>query len=150
MKPLIVGEAPSKNQDPERPVEGRIGKRLANCAGLPYDDFLQHFERVNLLHERQEVNGKGFVFDLHKAHGTAIVICTKLEPGRVVLLLGHRVAKAFGIKTAYFKPQRLQDLFEMTAFVVPHPSSINRWWNSRANVTKAIKFMHDIVEQTRV
>ena len=148
MKPLIVGEAPSKNQDPERPIEGRIGMRLAACCGLPYDQFLDHFERVNLLHVRQDTAAKGFEFDaVAGALAAKRIWCLDTSPDRIILLLGKRVATAFGAHDRWFELQRLGSLGEF--YVLPHPSGVNRWWNDPANEERAVRFMHEVVERTR-
>lgn len=153
MKPLIVGEAPSKNELPERPIEGRIGARLAVCCGLPYDEFLERFERVNLLRVRQDTKEKGFEFDAaaaaHVAWQMAAPLSTQFafHEGRTVLLLGKRVAAAFGADTRYFERQRIGTRAEV--YVLPHPSGVNRWWNDEANQRRMVEFMHGIVERTR-
>jgi hypothetical protein len=147
MKPLIIGEAPSKNGKPERPIEGRIGQRLADHAGLSYADFLVHFDRVNLLHERQEVAGKGFVFDRAAAINAAQALVKQLTAGRLVLLLGRRVAGAFGCTKDYFDAHHLEN--GAILYVVPHPSGINRWWNDPWNSKTMRAFMHQIVKWTR-
>lgn len=142
MKPLIIGEAPSKNEVTERPIEGRVGRRLAACAGLSFGDFLYHFERVNLLHERQETIGKGFTFDTVAARIEADRLRSTFVPDQVVLLLGGRVAEAFGIHDEYFTKHILN---KAHAYLVPHPSGVNRWWNEAANVEKANAFMRGII-----
>lgn len=146
MKPLLIGEAPSKNESPERPIEGRIGRRLAACCGLPYDEFLNHFERVNLLHERQDTAEHGFVFDSVAAMREAQNMKALFAPGRIVLLLGLRVGAAFGCRFGYFVKWWIHDA---EAYVIPHPSGINRWHNDLANAAKLKAFMREIVERTR-
>lgn len=143
MKPLIIGEAPSKNEDPEKPIEGRIGKRLAACAGLKYDEFLVFFERVNLLHERQEVVGKGFVFELPAAREAAHKLEETFQPGQIILLLGGRVAEAFAIHDEYFTKHEVKN--EAVVYIMPHPSGVNRWWNDPGNHKRASEFMQWVV-----
>lgn len=147
MKPLIVGEAPSKNEDPERPIEGRIGLRLATCAGLTLPEFLAHFDRVNLLHVRQDTAAHGFPFDLGLATQAAAAIRRMFTNEMVVLLLGKRVAAAFGLSHAdYFLQLSLNG---PDIRVIPHPSGINRWWNDPKNMRSAEVFMENIVRRTR-
>lgn len=146
MKPLIVGEAPSKNEITERPIEGRVGLRLANCAGLTMEEFLAHFDRVNLLHVRQDTKEKGFEFDQHEAERQAARL--SIKPGQTVLLLGRRVAKAFSFDASYelFVRYSMRDA---EFYIMPHPSGINRWWNDDQNIIEAVRFMHNVVERTR-
>lgn len=142
MKPLIIGEAPSKNEVTERPIEGRIGRRLAVCAGLSFGDFLHHFDRVNLLHERQEVFGKGFTFDTVAARIEADRLRSSFGREQTVLLLGGRVAEAFGVRDEYFTRHVINDA---NAYLLPHPSGINRWWNDPMNMEKMNVFMRGII-----
>lgn len=152
MKPLIVGEAPSKKEFTERPIEGRVGARLAACCGLPLDAFLTHFDRVNLLHVRQDTREKGFEFDAaaaaQVAHAMANTFDSRFElyEGRTVLLLGKRVATAFGAHDRYFELQHVGT--KANVYVLPHPSGVNRWWNDEANQRRMVEFMHSIVNAT--
>lgn len=148
MKPLIVGEAPSKNEITERPIEGRIGRRLAACCDMSLDAFLAHFDRVNLLHVRQDTREKGFEFDGAAANHAAIQMRADnaFVKDRIVLLLGRRVAMAFGCPQGYFERWFID---EAEAYVLPHPSGVNRWWNMAANEERMQTFMKAIVERTR-
>jgi len=146
MKPLIIGEAPSKNQQLEQPIEGRIGLRLASMAGLTLPEFLYHFDRVNLLHHRQDTAAHEFQFDIEAAKGEAAALKTTFKSDQIVILLGLRVADAFYAHHDYFVQQMIGGA---DVRVVPHPSGINRWWNDPANVQLAMVFMKNIVERTR-
>ncbi len=137
---LIIGEAPSKNEPDPKPIEGRIGHRLAAYAGLTFEEFLARTERVNLLDVRQDTAEKGFTFDHTKAVEQARKIIASLEPNRHVILLGKRVARAVGCMKDYFEPCHLEN--NITLYVVPHPSGINRWYNDPANQNMMERFMH--------
>jgi len=147
MKPLLIGEAPSKNEVTEHPIEGRVGKRMAAYCGLPLTDFLAHFERVNLLHLRQDTAEKGFEFDLPAARVEAERIARTFKKDQVVLLLGGRVAEAFRIHDEYFAKHEVN---EAEVYIVPHPSGVNRWHNEAENKAKMAAFMRAIVERTLV
>lgn len=131
MRTLIIGEAPSKNAPDNSPIEGRIGRRLAEFCGLSYEDFLVAFERTNLLEVRQDTKEKGFVFDRKAAAFEAGRIYESLAPDRTIVLLGKRVRDAFGIVKDYFEPHRHPN--GSTFYVVSHPSGVNRWWNDPEN-----------------
>lgn len=60
-----------------------------------------------------------------------------------MLLLGYRVAAAFGVRREYFARQKIGTA---TAVVVPHPSGVNRWWNDSENVRRMERFMRGLVE----
>lgn len=137
MKPLIIGEAPFA-----RPIEGVIGQRLATLSGLMLPEFLIHFDRVNLLHVRQDTA----VFDQPEAVRSADRLAKTFLPGQIVLLLGRRTAGAFRLPDVdYFVQLRIN---ETEIRVVPHPSSINRWWNDPIHVAQAERFMQTIVQRT--
>lgn len=149
MKPLLVGEAPSKNEVTETPLEGRVGKRLAALCGLTYEQYLERFDRVNLLHVRQDTTEKGFTFDHaaagHEAH--RLYVAGIVAPGRIVLLLGWRVARAFSngfSKLPYFVEHQHGGA---AFYVLPHPSGVNRYWNDPENVARASEFMRRIVKE---
>lgn len=142
MKPLIIGEAPSKNEYPPTPIAGRIGRRLADMAGLTFEDFLEKFERVNLLAVRQDTAEKGFEFDLEYAKTSAMLLSMTLRLRPAVILLGRRVAKAFDLKDDYFAPLTINGA---PAWIVPHPSGVSRWWNDPENEEKMRTFMIELV-----
>lgn len=148
MKPLLIGEAPSKNEVTETPIEGRIGKRLASYAGLSLEDFLTIFDRINLLHERQDTREKGFEFDHDAARLEAFRLYPTFKPGQTVIMLGRRVGNAFGAFGEYFQAHRPRDNGAVI-YVVPHPSGINRWWNDPQNCLQATEFMQKIVAEVR-
>ena len=109
---------------------------------------MEHFNRVNLLHVRQDTREKGFEFDGPAAAREASRLWqAELHDGRVVLLLGRRVAWAFGAADTYFEIQHLGTHADV--YVLPHPSGINRWFNDRMNKQRIAEFMRGIVEQTR-
>lgn len=146
MKPLIIGEAPSKNEEVPQPIAGRVGRRLADCAGMTLEDFLTHFQRTNLLQVRQDT-ALGFEFDHAQASLNAMQIRGSFRGGLIVLLLGHRVARAFGLTHADYFVQ--YDIDHAEVRVLPHPSAVNRWWNDPENYKQACDFMQNIVRRTR-
>ena len=145
MKPLIVGEAPGKNGNASKPIEGRIGARLATCCGLSLAEFLTTFDRVNLLDVQPQDSGKGMTFNVKEAARVAQGLEQTFVPGQFVLLLGKRVASAFGlVNVTYF------DWFALNhakAVIVPHPSGANRWWNVQENELQMIRFMSGLVRE---
>lgn len=145
-KPLIIGEQPSKNGDPSKPIQGRIGERLAECAGLTFDEYMEKFDRMNLLDVRAEYSGKGMDFNVKAARSTARELITRaFLPGRLILILGKRAASAFGMTSiAYFQRMVINGA---EVYVVPHPSGINRWWNLPENEQQMIRFMRTVVSR---
>lgn len=137
MKPLIVGEAPARTGDPMRPLEGPCGIKLAEVFGITYDEYLETFSRLNVLHEWPGRGGKGDDFPMAQARECARQIVIEK---RTTFLLGKRVAQAFGFRpqarflSGYFFPEQ-----EWRIMIIPHPSGINIWWNDPANVRRAKK-----------
>lgn len=148
MKPLIIGEAPGKNGDPTKPIEGRVGARLAACAGITFEEFLETFDRVNLLQEQPQDAPKGMTFNVKLAGRAAKDMERSFVLGQTILVLGKRAASAFGLtKVRYFDLWFTPTGAKM--YVVPHPSGANRWYNELDNELAMIKFMRRIVEQVR-
>lgn len=142
-RPLIVGEAPGKHGDPSRPCEGRVGARLAACAGITYDEYLTLFDRVNLLDEQPQDAPKGMAFNVKLAGKVARKMEQAFQVGQIVLILGKRAGSAFGLKNVpYFETLALN---HAKVTIVPHPSGVNRAWNDLEVELQMIKFMHDVV-----
>lgn len=144
MKPLIVGEAPGKNGDASKPCEGRIGARLAACAGITIDEYMTIFDRVNLLDMQPQDSGKGTDFNVKAAGRRARQLELGMSRRPLILLLGKRVASAFRFTNVnYFQQVTIDGIL---TYVVPHPSGINRWWNFFDNELQMIRFMRGIVK----
>lgn len=137
MKPLIVGQAPSRFSDPREPLSGRSGRRLAALCGTDLDGFLAAFERVNLIGSHPGKAGKGDSFPLARARRAAAVVSARFH-GRSVVLLGGNVAAALGV--AGVDLLRWHKAPGFTFAVCPHPSGVCRWWNSPANEKAARVF----------
>jgi hypothetical protein len=65
------------------------------------------------------------------------------------MFMGNRVSAAFGLSTrgrASLYPYCKWIAFDgRLVSVVPHPSAINRWWNSKANASLARQFIQEAV-----
>jgi uracil-DNA glycosylase len=133
---IIIGQAPGPRGDGE-PLSGQAGRRLSALCGLTVDAYLAQFERVNLLTHFPGKAGKGDAFPLPAARKAAAALLPALE-GRRVVLLGGKVAAAFGLQQAPLLVWR--PLGGAMVAVAPHPSGINRWWNDPRNVRRARRF----------
>lgn len=139
MKPLLVGEAPGPNGDPEKPLEGRPAMRLAKCMDfaeeISFDSKIAAarlrdlFDVRNLIDRPMErVEGsKGTEWPEDEARRAALQLGLLVEREQPVVLLGKRVAKAFGLNSDFFAWTPDQKLAPMV--VIPHPSGIVRLWN---------------------
>jgi uracil-DNA glycosylase len=133
-RPLVVGEAPGPNTDPLRPLVGSSGEKLAKLVGVGLDRFLAPLDAVNLLDERPS----GVWPKDAAAESAAALRAIAVEDGREVVLLGSRVAAAFGV----VGPELLRwfDDEGLRVAVAPHPSGLSRWWNVSKNKEKARRF----------
>lgn len=130
MRPLIIGQAPSSLSDPDEPLSGRSGRRLAALCELSIDEFCATFERRNLI-----VRGP---FKPLQARIAAQEMLPVVR-GRMVILLGPAVTRAFGL---VISPLGWACPVEWGSIVgmCPHPSGLNRWWNDPENVDHAHVF----------
>lgn len=152
-RPVLIGEAPGPSrEDGDEPLSGRWERRMARvCSAAETDDeaeaWLQQFERRNLLaYYPGSVEGEdGSLFPPDLAAEAADGLREELE-GRLVLLAGKRVARAFGLsKPDYFEPLPRAPAPGAVAWVVPHPSGINRWWNEPRNRMLARHFYEQLL-----
>jgi uracil-DNA glycosylase len=141
MRPLLVGQCPSAS-GPPAPLEGRIGLRLAELAGVDLAHYLAHTDRVNVW--PTPVAANAWPEAEVKARAEKIVEGRFFE-GRVIVLFGELVATAFGVDfdpdvltTPHHGPRRTR------IYVLPHPSGRNRWWNDAANVARAAEIARRI------
>lgn len=146
---MLVGQAPGPGGAPLGPLRGgRVGRRLADAAGLPEERLAEVFELWNLLGAWPGRAGeKGDRFPLPAARAAAARLLPLLD-GHHVVLLGWNVERAFGLGIE--APLRwLQHEWaegEMLVAVLPHPSGVNLWWNRAENVAAARVFMRGLVE----
>lgn len=138
MKPIIVGQAPSRNSDPSEPLSGRSGKRLAMLCGCTVDEFMQTFDRRNMIDYWPGSNaakGDGFIL-----HSRARIIAESLKAdlrGRRVILLGRNVSNSFRVPFPLFEVAPLDGMAVSSS---PHPSGVNLWFNEKDNIEKACRF----------
>lgn len=134
---LLVGEAP--NDRGGAPLRERIGDVLLASSGLSAMAFDRVFARTNVFERYPGRLGKGAAFPIKHAQIRATQLRRRCR-SRVVVLLGKRTARAFGITVKYFDEARIG---QCRAFVVPHPSGINRWWNDVNNRARFATFMKE-------
>lgn len=138
MKPLILGEAPSRTGDKYWmvPMSGQISMRMAQWAGIDpleegskygrwYWSFREHFDVQNLI-ERWP-GGDGFPMDVARREADALL--PELD-GRVVVMLGSRLRRVFGLPAVH----------DWTANTdggamswIYHPSGLTRQYNDPAH-----------------
>ena len=146
---LLVGEAPTERGDPEQPLIGPSGRRLARLAGVTYPNgFLRAFDRVNVVPHfpgyARESTTVVWPRGVAAGRGRRILEATD---GRYVLLLGRRVAAAMGFPQARFL--KIWHVGESVLGLLPHPSGLSRWWNDEANVRRAQRFVRSFLKASR-
>ena len=144
---VIIGQAPSRLSDPREPLSGNSGRRLAALSGLTTAEFLDRFERRNLLDAWPGKAGKG---DKFAGAGEARALAESLRAGlatRRVVLLGTGVARAFGFPG---EPFLFGEHWEGSFAMVPHPSGTNRWWNDRERVAQAQRFWSNLATSSHL
>lgn len=139
MKPTLVGECNPYGADPYFALyplpENASGGRLARILGLSRTEYLRRFDRVNLCEGS---------WSLPAARAKA----QALRDGRPLVLLGAKVCAAFKLAFVPFMQTGLVEQVEPTqgfikyrriavAYILPHPSGLNRIWNESDAVEKS-------------
>ncbi len=140
MKPIIVGEGPSPSfvgHPKLRPLFGNPTRVLCDAMGLEVSctghraDLLRYVKFGRLASLESLCKGK---WDLREAESKATVLCFGAS-GRTFILLGKRVARAFGFRDLPFFQQKVH--WSHNLVVLPHPSGLNRLWNDEETRRKA-------------
>ena len=133
MRPLLVGESNPYGSGaafalfprPERSAGGRLCRVVL---GMREVDYLARFDRCNLLGPLPA--GK---WDRELARAAARDVLIE-RPNRRLILLGARVAAAFGME---FRPFEVEPRRGWAALMLPHPSGRCRIWNDPMAVVQA-------------
>lgn len=97
----------------------QTSRRLASLCGVTETELLSNVTWLNLFDSPPET-----------VHRTVELIERVAAPGDAVLLLGRRVARAWGLERIGPLGIVSRNAGRGPAIaVVPHPSGLNRWWN---------------------
>jgi len=144
---ILIGQAPSRDGDPARPLLGPEGKEglLYRLSGaVNRDQFEARFEARNLLATYPgRSKGKGDLFPMAEARTAAERMLPELI-GRRVVLLGVGVARAFGFDSTQ-QPFVWIERDGATFALSPHPSFVNRYWNVTSTRAAAARFFGEIL-----
>ncbi len=151
MTVFVVGEAPG---DPRtraaggRPFDSRTrsGRRLAVLLGV--DEVADAYPVLNLVDRWPGRTAHGAAFPRGLASARAAALWYDLPSGDL-LLVGKRVAAAFGVSEEYLRWEdvtRIDGRRRRTrrVAVFPHPSGVNRWWNEPRNAAAAARFARSL------
>jgi hypothetical protein len=128
--PVLVGELNPYGCDPAFALypapAGCSGERFCNLIlGMTTGAYLKAFDRVNLV--------TGPRWSLPAAREAAARLRADC-PGRRMVLLGVKVAQAFGIQSESFRIVK-------NFLLLPHPSGLNRVWSEPGSIGKARMMM---------
>lgn len=140
---ILIGQAPARRESGTGPLSGHAGKRLAALFGLPREEYEQ-IERINVLDSFPGKSGEGDSFPMAEVRTRARRITPHLA-GRTVLFVGLAVADAFHHRASLLTWERHESFL---AACIPHPSGLNRWWNSPENRVEAERFCAHTVEDS--
>lgn len=154
MKPLIIGEAPSKSGD-GRPFSGRSGDRLKQLMGVgSYDELTGYFELRNLCRQEFSQSAAKYTARLTLIDIRKRLIRSRNRPKRLydpsphdschILMCGRKVQTAFGVQGELFTEYVPPGFVDIHLWVFPHPSGLNRYWNDHHRVEVAKQFIRRI------
>lgn len=149
MKVLVVGEdfgrSPVQYHNDRYALSGASGRRLAALAEVDLVDFLVATERTNVVELPEH-------WLVPTAVAAGIQRIARQMGGRRTILLGSRVAKAFGVYDARqmeWRPIKFvtkgNEMADGLVARMPHPSGRNLWWNDPANVARAAVFWREAI-----
>lgn len=136
-KIVLVGQAPM--EDPSGLISGRSVEKLALLCGIAAASLGDHFEVRSCVENFND--GK---FDMRAAKKRVNEVLVPGLANRMVLLLGKKVARAFG----YTDPVPFLIADDKRGFkfaYLPHPSPINLYWNKPENVEQAKAFFSGLL-----
>lgn len=140
---LLVGERPGPSTHKKLPLfpypPNSAGGRLLKMSRIGIETYLGRLIRVNLF-ESFDLG-----WDADKATEAAKAIMDAQPEGRRVVVLGTRVAQAFGL-TAFFK---LEDHDGRMVCAIPHPSGRNLLYNDanyRVGAIAAVQWAANCIE----
>lgn len=132
-KLCFVGQAPSATSDPLSPLSGTSGMALAEMANIPWNEFLG-IARFNLnsTHCASKLGYDTFDYIEGRVEANRILAL----PFERFVLVGARVGQCFTNALRFEVDRdflRISRVDNKWFLYVPHPSGLNRWYNSLAN-----------------
>jgi hypothetical protein len=139
-RPFLVGESNPYGSDPAMALyplpEGSSGARLCAALEMHPSEYLANFERRNLLLGEETWSESLARWRAARVHADA--------SGLPIILLGRRVARAFGLGDLLFF-ERVDRGGPIT--LLPHPSGRCRVWCEAETATRARKLAWAAVAQ---
>lgn len=157
---VMVGQAPSArgSHDPRHALTGAPMRRLFRASGIELMQYVRTFERHNLVpgwegYRRVGEPDSGSRFDARAAASSARVLADRLAGGRRLVCWGTTVAAAFlggreppaPLEWREDEVEGLDNTYDVRLAIIPHPSGLNRWWNTPENAAAAGAFVRACV-----
>lgn len=169
MKPLLVGESPSRSGDRywQFPLSGAVAQTLCQFAGIPPQSegsrygkwtwaLYEHFDCVNVV---ERYPGGGWTSDVARRAAVHLreVMQEASEPYEVVVLLGRHAQQAYvDMQTPALTPVEDVDFYRWVignesptgrrhVIVLPHPSALNRTYNDGSARQKAGRYLREAI-----
>lgn len=135
MKPVLVGQTRIELE----PVMGSAGRMLADLAGVDYPgEYRRTFTRETVM-------GRGR-FSVEHARKIATRLSIRFA-GRVVVMLGYNVARAFSRNSQEFlMPSPPVETSGGSFVKFPHPYRTSHWWSTQENLDRARFFLAELVQ----
>jgi uracil-DNA glycosylase len=164
LKPLILGEAPSKSGDSywQFPLSGEAGRRLHEMAGLRtqpggstygqyYWPLQREFDLANII-ERYPGPGRGsgaaFPRNQAKAGLFRLITEGELPAGRVVVCLGRRVLKLLVPgELPFYTWVKINNGLVLAG--IPHPSGLTRSYNDKREWDAAGRTLRGAIQRAK-
>lgn len=144
---LLIGEdfgnADTRYHSDIYALTGKSGRRLASLMGFEGDDAMLRYalatERTNVVTVQPQWKDHALVAE-------NVIRIGERARHRKVILLGVRVAGAFGYQNTDMMTWLFDPNIEAWVARMPHPSGRSHWWNEEANVIEASRFLRDALE----
>lgn len=151
---LLIGQAPSAATNPDLPLyphnRSCAGGRLVEFFGITKGEYLNSYDRCNLLPFYPGKSGRGDRFPMREARLCASAVSPFLS-GRVVIFVGRSVATAFGydkrVIDFFTWRERTRRGSPFTFGLIPHPSGLNRVFNSTESRVRAKRFHAEAMQK---
>lgn len=169
MKPLLVGESPSRTGDRyySFPLSGAVAQTLCRFAGIPPESegsrygrwtwaLYDHFDCVNVA-KRYPVGGWTSEVAAMAAERLRHTLAEASEPYEVVVLLGRRAQQAYvdmqapaqtpvdGLDFYRWVKDPDSDTGRLHVVVLPHPSALNRTYNDTSARQRAGRYLREAI-----
>lgn len=157
MKPIIVGQAPSRRGD-GTPFSGPSGARLLRLLNLNNVEQLKKiFKLTNLIKHQLDPHprGRGDRFDHNDAAERAKRMMNDARDGQIFIACGRQVWKCmtgspdgpfYSFRIVEAQRSKEAEPHHVKVYLFPHPSGASSIWNYPVEVRRAQKFLRALAD----